>query len=63
MVASPAFVGMMTVGASFIGDETGGVTIHWKELEYANLAKALTKTLEFYEAEFPEVAVAKNTAR
>jgi hypothetical protein len=55
MVASPAFVGVMTVGGSFIGDETGGVTIHWRDVEYVNLAKALTKTLEFYESEFPEV--------
>jgi hypothetical protein len=35
--------------------ELHGVTIHWKELEYVNLAKALTGTLEFYESEFPEV--------
>jgi hypothetical protein len=56
MLAYPAIVGVMRAGESFIGDETGGVTIHWKEREYVNLAKALTRTLAFYEAEFTEVA-------
>jgi hypothetical protein len=45
----------MRAAQSFVGDDTGGVTIRWNEREYVNLAKALTRILAFYEAEFAEV--------
>jgi hypothetical protein len=47
--------GVMRAGESFIGDETGGVTIRWKERVYVNLSKALARTLAFYETEFTEL--------
>jgi hypothetical protein len=49
-VARPGFL-----GASFMRDMVGGVTIRWKGRGHVNLSKALTKTLEFYETEFPEI--------
>jgi hypothetical protein len=55
MRAYPSFAGVMRTGQSFVGDAIGGVTVHWNEHEYVNLSQALTKTLELYEARFPEI--------
>jgi hypothetical protein len=55
IVATPAFVAVMQLGRTFLGDTVGGVTIHWKDNQYVNLSQALTATLKFYEAEFPEI--------
>jgi len=55
MIAYPAFAGVMRAGASFAGDTVGGITIHWKAQQFVNLTNALKETLQFYEAEFPEL--------
>ena len=55
MIAYPSFAGIARAGATFIGDTVGGITVHWKAKQFVNLTNALKETLQFYEAEFPEL--------
>jgi hypothetical protein len=55
MVAYPSFAGVAVAGATFLGDEIGGITVHWTELGYVNLTAALKATLEYLDSEFPEL--------
>jgi hypothetical protein len=55
MVAYPSFAGVAVLGATFLGDIIGGITVHWTERGYVNLTVALKATLEYLESEFPEL--------
>lgn len=57
-IATPYFVRHGRVGAMstmFLSDKVGGITVRWTDRGHVNLTKALKKTLEFFEAEFPEL--------
>ena len=55
MQAYPCVAGIMRCGQSFLGDTIGGITIRLQEHQNVNLTTVLQKTLEIYEADFPEL--------
>jgi hypothetical protein len=55
MRAYASFAGVMRCGQSFLGDAIGGITVRWREQQYVNLTTVLSKTLEIYESDFPEL--------
>lgn len=46
MITTPAIVGKMICGRTFLGDTVGGVAVRWQEREYVNVQKALTTVIK-----------------
>lgn len=61
-VVAPGFCGEMVCGESFVGDEVGGVTIHWDKYSAVNLREAIEHVMGVLEAAFHELTDAPERA-
>ena len=58
----PSAVGVMRVGATFLGDTVGGICIRWTEHGWVNLTRALQAACAELEADLTELVTTPETS-